>query len=66
MHVFYQDGSAALNASFAYLWMLPSRGCGHFVPLLKQRCNAWLGFALAAFCAFYCFASPSQDKLSGL
>ena len=29
--------------------------------------NAWLGFALAAFCAFYAvFASPSQDKLSGL
>ena len=28
---------------------------------------AWLGFALAAFCAFYAvFASPSQDILSGL
>ena len=28
---------------------------------------AWLGFALAAFRAFYAvFASPSQDKLSGL
>ena len=27
---------------------------------------AWLGFALAAFCAFYAvFASPSQDTLSG-
>ena len=26
--------------------------------------TAWLGFALAAFCAFYAvFASPSQDKL---
>jgi len=29
--------------------------------------NAWLGFALAAFRAFYAvFASPSQDTLSGL
>ena len=28
---------------------------------------AWLGFALAAFCAFYAvFASPSQDTLSGI
>jgi len=28
---------------------------------------AWLGFALAAFCAFYAvLASPSQDTLSGL
>ena len=29
--------------------------------------TAWLGLALAAFCAFYAvFASPSQDKLSEL
>ena len=29
--------------------------------------NAWLGLALAVTCAFYAiFASPSQDKLSGI
>jgi len=29
--------------------------------------NAWLGLALAVYCAFYAvFASPSQDTLSGI
>ena len=38
-----------------------------FVPLLELRCCNWLGFALAAFCAFHAvFALPSQDTLSGL
>ena len=62
---------AALNAVLRIFGYCPRAGLFAAATLCRfwnsVATNAWLGFALAAFCAFYAvFASPSQDKLSGL